>query len=235
MTDNFPSNKSKQQELKAFLAQVARAPLVVKGKSNGRLIFAMDATASREPMWDIASHIHTEMFESVADIGGLSVQLCYYRGFKEFKSFSWTDRPSSMLNSISSVHCLAGKTQISKILEHALNQTQQSPVQALVFIGDAMEEDIDKLGDLAGQLGIYKTPAFFFQEGNNPIVTKTYQQLARLSGGAHCSFDAGSAHILADLLKAVARYSVGGLRALEDNSYQSEVVKKLTQQLWSNK
>ena len=235
MTDNLPSNKSKQQELKAFLEQVAKAPMVTKGKLNGRLLFAMDATASREPMWDIASQIHAEMFESVANIGGLSIQLCYYHGFNEFNYFSWTDQPALMLNSISSVRCLAGKTQISKILKHALNQTQQSPVQALVFIGDAMEENIDKLGDLAGQLGMYKTPAFFFQEGNNPIVTRAYQQLARLSGGAHCSFDAGSAHILADLLKAVARYSVGGLNALENSSNQSDAVKKLTQQLWSNK
>jgi len=235
MTDNFPSNKLKQQEIKGFLEQIAKAPLVTKGNSNGRLLFAMYATASREPMWDIASQIHAEMFESVTNIGGLSIQLCYYRGFNEFNYFSWTDQPASMLNSISSVRCLAGKTQISKILKHALHETQQSPVQALVFIGDAMEEDIDKLGDLAGQLGIYKTPAFFFQEGKNPIVTRAYQQLARLSGGAHCSFDAGSAHILTDLLKAVARYSVGGLKALENSSSQSEVVKKLTRQLWSHK
>jgi hypothetical protein len=233
MTNNFPSNKSKQQEVQTFLDQVAKAPSVIKGKSNGRLIFAMDATASREPLWDIASQIHTEMFESVVGIGGLSIQLCYYRGFNEFRSFSWTDQPALMLSSISSVRCLAGKTQISKILEHALNQTRQSPAQALVFVGDAMEENLDKLGDLAGQLGIYKTPAFFFQEGTNPAVTKAYKQLARLSGGAHCSFDAGSAHILRDLLKAVARYSVGGLDALENSSNQSDAVKMLTQQLGS--
>lgn len=235
MADKFPSNKSKQHEIKGFLEQVAKAPLVTKGKSNGRLLFAMDATASREPMWDIASQIHAEMFEAVTNIGGLSIQLCYYRGFNEFNHFAWTDQSAAMLNSISSVRCLAGKTQISKILTHALNQTQQSPIQALVFIGDAMEEDIDKLGDLAGQLGIYKTPAFFFQEGNNPIVTRAYQQLARLSGGAHCSFDAGSVDLLMDLLKAVARYSVGGLRALENSTNQSEAVKKLTRQLWSHK
>jgi hypothetical protein len=235
MTKNFPANKSKQQEIQNFLDQVAKTPAVIKGKSNGRLLFAMDATASREPMWDIASQIHAEMFRSVVGIGGLSIQLCYYRGFNEFKFFSWTDQPSLMLKSISSVRCLAGKTQIHKILEHALIQTKQSPIQALVFIGDAMEEDIDKLGDLAGQLGLFNTPAFLFQEGSSPKVTSAYQQIARLSGGAHCSFDAGSAHILADLLNAVARYSVGGIRALENQSIQSEAVKRLTQQLGRKK
>ncbi|MFT7185607.1 MAG: hypothetical protein ACI84K_000987 [Pseudohongiellaceae bacterium] len=235
MTNKLPANKSKQHEIQAFLEHVAKAPAVIKGNSNGRLLFAMDATASREPMWDIASQIHADMFESVVDIGGLSIQLCYYRGFNEFKFFPWTDQPISMLNSISSVRCHAGKTQISKILEHALSQTKKSPIQALVFIGDAMEENIDTLGDLAGQLGIYRTPAFFFQEGSSPTVTRAYQQLARLSGGAHCSFDAKSAHILADLLKAVARYSVGGLRALENQSTQSEAVKRLTQQLGRKK
>jgi hypothetical protein len=231
MSDHYPSNKSQQLNISDFLEQVAKSPIIAKGKQKGRIIFAMDATASRESMWDMASQMHADMFNAVADIGGISIQLCFYRGFNEFRYFDWSNKPKSMQNAISSVHCLAGQTQISKILKHTLNETQQVPVQALVFIGDSMEENVDKLGNLAGQLGIYKTPAFFFQEGNNPIVKRAYQQFSQLSGGAHCSFDAASAHMLADLLKTVARYSVGGLQALQSPSNQSEAVKMLTQQL----
>ena len=85
MTDRYPSKKSSQSDIQAFLTQVSKTPIAIKSKVHGRLIFAMDATASREPMWDMASEVHSEMFEAVADIGGLSVQLCYYRGYKEFQ------------------------------------------------------------------------------------------------------------------------------------------------------
>jgi len=231
MADNYPSKKSSQHDIQAFLKQVSKTPVSIKGKSHGRLIFAMDATASREQLWDMASEIHSEMFEAVSKIGGLSIQLCYYRGYKEFQCFSWTDQPVNMLTSITSVRCLAGKTQIEKVLNHALHQTQQESIQALVFVGDAMEENVDKLGELAGQLGIYKVPAFFFQEGKNPVVTRAFKHFAHLSGGAHCAFDAGSAHVLLELLRAVAIYAVGGLKALKNNPSQSQAVKILTQQL----
>jgi len=235
MADKFPSKGSSQGEIQAFLDQVAKTPVAFKGKSKGRLIFAMDATASRERLWDIASQIQGEMFEAVANIGGLSVQLSYYRGYNEFKYFSWTDQADDMLLSISSVHCLAGQTQIAKVLEHALSQTRQEPIQALVFIGDAMEENVNKLAELSGQLGIYKTPAFFFQEGRDPTVTRAFKHFSHLSGGAYSSFDSGSAHVLIDLLKAVAIYTVGGLQALEDKSLQSDTVKMLTRQLGGSK
>jgi len=235
MTDKFPSKVASQGEILAFLDQVAKTPVAIKGKSKGRLIFAMDATASRERLWDIASQIQGEMFEAVAKIGGLSVQLSYYRGYNEFKYFSWTDQADDMLYSISSVHCLAGKTQIEKVLHHALRETQQEPIQALVFVGDSMEENVDKLAELSGQLGIYKTPAFFFQEGRDPAVTRAFKHFSHLSGGAYSSFDSGSAHVLIELLKAVAIYTVGGLQALENNGPQSDTVKILTRQLGCSK
>jgi hypothetical protein len=42
-----------------------------------RLIFALDATASREPTWDSACRIQGEIFEATAAIGGLDLQLAY--------------------------------------------------------------------------------------------------------------------------------------------------------------
>ena len=56
--------------------------------------------------------------------------------------------------------------------------------------------------------------------------------MARLSGGACCPFDAGSARQLRELLRAVAVYAAGGQRALEDYSRRTggEVL-RLTRQL----
>ena len=48
-------------EVEAFLKKVALTARPVKTAGRGRLIFAMDATASREPTWDRACHIQAEM------------------------------------------------------------------------------------------------------------------------------------------------------------------------------
>src|SRR5262249_16857792 len=43
------------------------------------------------------------------------------------------------------IDCRAGRTQIGKILAHAKRETGLLKVSALVFVGDAFEEDEDKL------------------------------------------------------------------------------------------
>ena len=69
-------------EVDAFLRKVAALPSVRPEGGRGRLVFAMDATASREPSWDRAAAIQGEMFEVTAALGGLDVQLVFYRGYK---------------------------------------------------------------------------------------------------------------------------------------------------------
>ncbi len=121
-----------------------------------------------------------------------------------------------MLRRMTSVFCLAGQTQIARVLRHATRETTTKRVNALVFVGDCMEEDIDELGQLAGELGLLGVPAFMFHEGGEPIARRAFEEIARLTGGACCSFDANSARQLRELLSAVAVYAAGGRRALED-------------------
>ena len=66
-------------------------------------------------------------------------------------------------------------------------------VHALVFVGDAMEEKLDELCGLAGQLGLRGVPAFVFHEGNDATAARAFKDIARLSHGAYCRFDASSA------------------------------------------
>jgi len=89
-------------------------------------------------------------------------------------------------------------------------------VNALVYVGDCMEENIDELSDLAGRLGLKGVPVFLFQEGHDPSAERAFRELARLSNGAYCRFNAGAAEQLRELLSAVAVYASGGLKALED-------------------
>ncbi len=224
--------KSGRSEVDDFLKKVAAAPSAVAAGERGRLIFAMDATASREPTWDRASHIQAEMFKETAALGGLEVQLAYYRGFGEFDASPWVSNSNELLRRMTGVFCLAGHTQIGKVLEHAIAETKRRKVNALVFVGDCLEEDLDRLGNSAGELGLLGVPCFMFHEGHDPVARNAFQQIARLSGGAFCPFDANSAQQLRDLLSAVAVYAAGGRRALTDYSQRKGgAVLRLTHQV----
>ena len=228
----LPSNRSSGVEVGDFLRKVAAVPKAGAGGGRGRLIFAMDATASREPTWDRASHIQGEMFQETAALGGLEIQLVYYRGFGQCRASPWVTGSGELLKRMTGVFCLAGLTQIRKVLSHAIKETKKQKVDALVFVGDCLEEDLDKLGHLAGKLGLLGVPCFMFQEGGDPVAAKAFQQIARLSGGAYCPFDAASPQQLKDLLSAVAVYAAGGRPALDDySSRQGGVVRQLTHQV----
>lgn len=202
-------------EVEAFLQQVKSIPVRPAGGAGGRLIFALDATASRQPTWERAGPIQAAMFAETADLGGLSVQLCHYGGLLDFEASPWCTDPDALLRRMVRVRCDAGLTQIGRLLRHALEENGRGRVNALVFIGDCMEENPDELAGLAGKLGLMGVPAFVFQEGRDPQAERSFRQIARLSGGAYCPFDAASPQTLRDLLSAVAVFAAGGRRALE--------------------
>ena len=95
-----------------------------------------------------------------------------------------------------------------------------------------MEEPIDDLCQAVGELGLLGVPTFMFQEGDDPVAEHAYREIARLSHGAYCRFDIGSAHQLAELLRAVAAYAAGGIKALAELSEKrSSGAQKLLAQL----
>ncbi len=209
------TNKGTSKDVDAFLSKVAATPQrQASTGARGRLMFAMDATASRQPTWDTAARIQGEMFQETGSLGGLEIQLAFYRGFGEFKTSRWTDNAKELLRLMTSVYCLAGETQIAKVLQHAVNQAKKERLSALVFIGDCAEEDVDKIGKVAGELGLMGVPAFMFHEGQDPVGRFAFEQVAKLTGGACVSFDGSSAETLRKLLGAVAVYAAGGRRAL---------------------
>ncbi len=199
----------------AFLQKVAAMPAVRPASARpGRLLFAIDATASRQPTWDRACQLQGEMFMAVRDVGGLAVSLVYYRGFGEFAATPFLTSADDLARRMSGVTCLGGHTQILRTLRHALAETQREKVNAVIFIGDAIEEEPDPICHTAGELGLRGTPVFCFQEGHNSLASAAFREVARLSGGAHAPFDVGSAQALAELLRAVAIFAAGGRPAL---------------------
>ena len=205
---------SRHAEVDAFLDQVKRMPAARPSGGRGRLIFALDATASREPSWDRACRIQGEMFEATAALGGLDVKLVYYRGFNECKASRWMTNAADLHRAMRAVSCLGGETQIERVLDHAIAENHKQRLGALVLVGDAMEENVDRLCQLAGELGLKGVPIFLFLEGADPISARAFQQMAKLSRGAYLRFDLASADRLKDLLGAVAVYAAGGYRAL---------------------
>lgn len=221
-----------QDKVDAFLAKVAAAPLPVKTGSRGKLIFAMDATMSREPSWDRAIAIQSEMFDAAADLGGLDIQLAWFRGFEEFHASSWAADARALGREMTMVRCRGGYTQIGKVFAHALQQTKKQTVNALIYVGDCIEEDIDALCAQAGELGLRGLPVFVFHDGGDLATGGAFKEIARLSGGAYCRLDGTSASRLRDLLKAVAIYASGGSRALlQHGKQQGGDVLRLAQQL----
>ncbi len=217
-----PPQAASRAEVDAFLAKArATAPLVEAGQ-RGRLLFALDATMSRQPTWDTACRLQADMFSAAAAVGGLDVQLVYYRGFGECRSSRWVSQPERLADLMRRIDCRGGHTQIGKILAHARRETAQAKVQTLVFVGDAMEEAIDDLAAGAGELGLLGVPALMFQEGTDATAERAFREIARLTRGAYCRFDPGAAETLRALLRAAAVYAAGGVRALRDLSQRRD-------------
>ncbi|MGD9539565.1 VWA domain-containing protein [Methylocystis sp.] len=204
-----------------------KARTVAVDQSRGRLIFALDATMSRQPTWDMAQSIQGEMFRTTAAQGGLDVQLVYFRGFGECRASRFVSGGEGLGALMSRIVCQGGRTQIGKVLRHALDESRSARVGAIVFIGDAMEERIDALTATAGQLGLLGVKTFMFQEGQDADVRHAYREIARLTGGAYAAFDAAAPRRLAELLAAAAAYAVGGRLELERRAGEGEGAARL--------
>jgi hypothetical protein len=209
---------SSRPEIDAFLARARTLAPPTEAGVRGRLVFALDATMSRQPTWDTACRLQAEMFREAGKVGGLDIQLVYYRGFNECRASPWVSQAERLATLMGGIDCRGGHTQIGKILAQVRRETAKQKVQVLVFVGDAMEESIDDLSAAAGELGLLGVPALMFHEGVDAVAERAFREIARLTRGAYCRFDAGAADVLAELLRAAAVYAAGGVRALADLS-----------------
>ena len=198
----------------AFL-EAARAAPALRASTRGRLIFALDATMSRQPTWDLAQTLQARMFEAAAGLGGLDVQLVYFRGMNECRASRFVADGRGLAELMSRISVGGGMTQLRRVLAHARDEARRAPVGALAFVGDAMEEGLETVTRLAGELALVGVKAFMFQEGGDARAKRAFEEIARLTGGAYGAFDAGAAARLESLLRAAAAYAAGGRAALE--------------------
>lgn len=222
-----PSNEN---NVAAFLDKV-KTMAVGGAKGQGRLVFAMDATMSRQPTWDRALSIQSQMFSETKRAGSLQVQLVYFRGFNECKASKWVGNPDALARLMTAVDCRGGNTQLSRVLTHVKAEASKSGVSAVVYVGDAFEEHIDAVSQSAGEIGLLGVPVFMFLEGTDPVAERAFKEIARLTRGAFFRLDSASPSILAELLGAVAAYATGGRIALESRAKSGNASQMLLQQL----
>ena len=213
-TKTTPDVRSDKGEVAAFLskAKLVRKAQEARGlkPASGQLLFALDATMSRQPTWDVACSLQKEMFEVAETHGGLACQLVYFRGTSECRASRWTRSAADMIGWMERFDCRAGRTQIGRILQHVKNEVQETKIDAVVYVGDCLEEDPDVIVGLAGDIALKGVPVFVFQEGHDAMAAHVFKAIARLTGGAYGQFDAGAKVKLADYLKGIAAYAASG-------------------------
>lgn len=214
MTKNLPAGRSTAKDIDAFLSNAARVPALSQVK--GRLIFAIDATMSRQPTWDRAAEIQSEMFHVAQSMGGLAVQLVFFRGHGDFEASPWATSPAALADRMLSVRCRSGFTQLHRVLTHATEEAKRAKIGALVYVGDCFEENPEQVASAAGKLALLGVPAFMFHEGYHPNAEAVFREVARLTKGVYASFDQGAAQRLRELLAAAAAYATGGEVALRE-------------------
>ncbi|MGQ4272983.1 VWA domain-containing protein [Terrihabitans sp. B22-R8] len=186
---------------------------------------------SRQPTWDRACALQSEMFDEAAGAGGLAIQLVYFRGYGECKASRWLDDSRALAGLMSRIDCRGGHTQIGRVLAYVRNTAEESRVAAFVFIGDAMEERLDDLCQIAGQLGLLGIPAFVFQEGRDVVAENAFREIARLTRGAYGRFDQGAVEELRRLLRAAAAYAAQGRAGLERLSRNDPAARLMLSQM----
>ena len=186
---------------------------------DGSLIIAIDATASREPTWDMATHLQARCFRKSVRIGSLDVELIFFRGAAginaECKASPWMSDPRALAAYMTGIKCRGGLTQWARVLDRTLRDASQRKVGALVMIGDCAEEPRMNLVPPARRLADLGVPIFAFQEDHDPEAEAIFRELAQITHGAYQPFGQGSARQLGELLRAVAVFATGGVAALE--------------------
>src|SRR6201994_1593297 len=164
---SLPEAKSStSDEIAAFVAK-ARAMSPYAAGAKGRLVFALDATMSRQPTWDMACALQADMLREAAALGSLDIRLVYYRGLNECRATGWISDSVQLAKLMGKIDCRGGNPQIGKVLSQGRREAVASGGRAVVFVGGAMEEGVDDLCTKAGELGLLKVPVFMFQEGHD--------------------------------------------------------------------
>lgn len=196
----------------------ARPPAETGAPVRPRLIFGVDATASREPAWATARQVTDALVKALP--GELDVALAVHGGSRVHTFTAFTNDAATLRDRAAGVECVAGLTRLLPILSASLERPN---VRVVVYIGDVFEENITQGRLVADSMGARGTKLFVLHDTADPSARRDaelFWDLAKRTGGCVLPFDARAAGRLRDLLSAVAVYAVGGEKLLRARRHE---------------
>jgi hypothetical protein len=193
-----------------------------------RMILALAHEADDEFIWNRIKTLESQIFA-----GPVSVKLAFFGR----ETASQTRRPCITTNWVTDAAdwadlvdrgragCICGCfIQTGDILEQALRETQQAPVQAVVIVSDSFHGNLDAAVATAKQLRAAGTRVFLFQQGRSGATEHAFRILAEVTGGAYHRFNPHVERVaerLPEMLEVVSHFATGGMQALEARGGES--------------
>jgi hypothetical protein len=140
---NLPTSHAKQV-----------ADFLKKQRPQGRIAFVIDATGSRVPTWELACQLQSEMLSETAKLGSVELLVIYFRGMDEVGASNWTRDACELQHFMGRIHCEGGYTKYRRAFERVRQEHQRQPINAVVAIGDMLEEEPHTLYDAVVGLGV---------------------------------------------------------------------------------
>jgi hypothetical protein len=195
----------------------AEPPADIGAPSRPRLVFAVDATASREPAWTAARQVTDALVKALP--GELDVALAVHGGSRVHTFTSFTDDARTLRDLAAGVDCHAGMTRLLPILATSL---KRQAVRVVIYIGDVFEESLPQGRQLADQMGARGIKLIVLHDTTDRGARRdaeVFRDLAKRTGGCVLPFDATASGRLRDILSAVAVYAVGGEKLLRERRH----------------
>ena len=190
---------------RASLLAAAAAP-----RGRPRMVFAFDATASREAAWDAARQTTDAIFRALP--GQLDVALAVHGGDRLHTFTAFLPDPAALRDKAASIRCEAGQTCLVDVLDRTRGSAD---VRVCLYIGDVFEEDEGAAYAAADALRLRGCRVIVLQDGDDPRSARVFGEIARRTQGALLPFDADAIGKIRELLEAVSVLAVGGVRLLE--------------------
>jgi voltage-gated potassium channel Kch len=195
-----------------------------------RLVFALDATASREPAWEAAKATTDALCQALP--GQLDVALAVHGGSRLRVFTEFVSEPGPLRDQAAGIQCEAGETRLLDIMERTRDA---GDVKVLVYIGDVFEESVEGAESLAAALRLRGTRIIILHDAANALTVErsraVFERIAKITGGAVLPFDASAVDKLRAMLEAISTLAVGGMKLLEQRAAALPAAATLLRQL----
>jgi hypothetical protein len=195
-----------------------------------RVIVAVAAEADDDFIWS-----RLNMLPELFAAGPVAIRFGYFGAegalsARPFIATHWATNASVLADLIdrSRTRCVCGCfVKIADILEQALQETRQAPVQAVVIIGDNFHGDLEAATATAKRLRAVGTRLFLFQQGRSDSTEHAFRILAEATDGAYFQFNPHVERVaerLPRLVEAITQFALGGLPALRSQDDETAVL-----------